>query len=102
MPIQKKMYVLVRNDLNSIYKIVQGSHALAQYALNYPVFFTEWGNGTIVYLGVRNLIEMKAWKEQLKAADKINSCFQEPDLDGQLTGIACYDTGEIFHSLKTA
>lgn len=96
------MYVLVRNDLNSIYKIVQGSHALAQYALSYPVLFQEWGNGTIVYLSVRNLIEMKAWKEKLKAADKIRSCFQEPDLDGQLTGIACFDTGEIFKNLKVA
>jgi hypothetical protein len=96
------MYVLVRNDLEGTYRIVQGSHALAQYALSCPVQFAEWGNSTIVYLAVRNLIEMKAWKEKLLLSNKMFSTFYEPDLDGQLTGIACYDTGVIFKDLKTA
>jgi len=30
-----KMYVAVRKDLGSIYKMVQGSHGLAQYALEH-------------------------------------------------------------------
>ena len=31
----KQMYVLVRKDLGTIYKMVQGAHALAQYALEH-------------------------------------------------------------------
>lgn len=31
----KKMFILVRRDLLSPYKFVQGAHALAQYALEH-------------------------------------------------------------------
>lgn len=31
----KKMFILVRADLGFPYKMVQGSHALAQYALEH-------------------------------------------------------------------
>lgn len=97
-----KMYVLVRLDLEKTYRIVQGSHALAQYALDYTPSFKEWGNSTIVYLGVRNLIELRNWKNNLTLEVKCYSSFNEPDLDEQITAIACYDTGEIFRALKTA
>jgi hypothetical protein len=35
-PSQSKMFVLVRKDLGTTYKMVQGSHALAQYMLDWP------------------------------------------------------------------
>jgi len=102
MPIHPKMYVLVRNDLDHIYKIVQGSHALAQYALVNREIFEQWNNNTIIYLGVRNLKALKDIVYLLNKSKKTFSTFLEPDLDGQLTGIACYDTGEIFKDLKAA
>lgn len=97
-----KMYVLVRNDLAEKYRFVQGSHALAQYGLDHNIHFTEWNNSTIVYLAVRNLIEMKAWNEKLYQLEKRYSRFREPDLDDQLTSIACYDSGLIFKELSLA
>lgn len=97
-----KMYVLVRLDLSETYRIVQGSHALAQYALDNPDNFKAWNNSTIVFLGVRNLIDMRGWLNKLIVNDKVFTSFQEPDLDNQVTAIACFDTGEIFRSLKTA
>lgn len=97
-----KMYVLVRLDLAETYRIVQGSHALAQFALDKHVHFLMWGNSTIVYLGVRGLKDIKEWLDMLSKTDKTYAPFFEPDLDGQLTAIACYDTGEIFKNLKTA
>jgi hypothetical protein len=100
MPIQKKMYVLVRLDLSTQYGLVQASHALAQYALELPDLFKIWNNSTLVCLGVRNLIDMKTWDEKLSLMDKSYKCFFEPDLEGQLTSIACFDTGEIFKNLK--
>ena len=102
MPIQPKMYVLVRLDLSEAYRFVQGSHALAQYALEYPMLFSVWGNSTICFLGVRNLIKLRGIIEKLLVSGKKYSCFNEPDLDGQRTSIACFDTGEIFKELKTA
>lgn len=96
------MYVLVRLDLAETYRIVQGSHALAQLALDAPTAFQMWGNGTIVYLGVRCLKDLKLWKEKLAAENLCAVSFREPDLDDQLTAIACYCCGEIFKGLKTA
>lgn len=97
-----KMYVLVRSDLAEIYRIVQGSHALAQFALDKQEHFALWKNGTIVYLSTRGLKDLKIWLYRLQSADKVHASFYEPDLDGQLTAIACYDTGEIFKDLKLA
>jgi hypothetical protein len=102
MPIQKKMYVLVRLDLSESYRFVQGAHALAQYTLGHIALSKEWGNSTIVFLGVRNLRELQRWEMLLGESHKTFCTFYESDLDYQLTGIACYDTGEIFKGLKTA
>lgn len=101
MPEQPKMYVLVRMDLSETYRMVQGAHALAQYALDQPVLFRIWGNGTIVFLGVRNLIELRKWETTLEMKGRRLSSFWEPDLDDQLTAIACYELGEMFIGLKT-
>jgi len=96
------MYVLVRNDLAQTYRIVQGSHALAQYALTMPDIFKQWNNNTIIYLGVKNLIDLKEWKVKLEKLQKKHCSFYEPDLENQLTAIACYDTGIIFKELTIA
>ena len=94
------MYVLVRNDLAPIYRCVQGAHALAQYALEYPENLGKWKNEYLIFLGVRNHKDIILWYEKLKAAHKSISCFQEPDLDGHITAVACFDTGEIFKGLR--
>lgn len=101
-PQQPKMYVLVRQDLSETYRLVQGAHALAQYAIEHGELFRVWGNGTIVFLGVRNLIEMREWERTLAMNRKRFSSFHEPDLDGHITAIACFDTGTVFAGLKTA
>jgi hypothetical protein len=96
------MYVLVRNDLAETYRIVQGAHALAQFAIEYSTLFNEWHNSTIVFLGTRNLLELKQYMTRLESSNKIFSRFYEPDLENQLTAIACYDSGEVFSTLKVA
>jgi hypothetical protein len=100
MPEQPKMYVLVRQDLSETYRMVQGAHALAQYALEHGDLFRVWGNGTIAFLGVRNLIELREWEGIAIMNKKRFSVFYEPDLDEQPTAMACFDTGAIFSSLK--
>lgn len=47
-----KLYVLIRNDLSNAQKAVQGGHALAQWLIENP--YTNWTNGTLIYLTVKN------------------------------------------------
>ena len=93
----QKMYVLVRSDLDPTYQCVQGAHALAQYALEYPQEFKDWNNSVLVFLGVRYVSELRKWA--LKLGDRKYSMFLEPDQDMQPTAIACYDSGFIFRDL---
>ena len=80
-----KMYVLVLNCL--------------EYAIEHCISFYVWNNETIVYLGVRNPVELTRWKDRLLAKKKLISCFREPDLFNMLTDVACYDDGKIFNQL---
>ena len=92
------MYVLVRRDLAETYRCVQGAHALAQFAVEHPKEFRIWNNNYVIFLGVRNLIELREWHEKIEGC----SLFREPDLDMQPTALAYYGHGEIFRDLKTA
>jgi hypothetical protein len=99
----KKMYVLVRKDLDAVYRMVQGSHALAQFLLRFPDLGKEWNNTTIVFLGERNEDSLSLTAFKLKKKGKVFAEFYEPDLKYQLTSIACFDDGEIFknHNIIT-
>ena len=98
----KKMFILVRKDLGSPYKMVQGAHALAQYALEHTQDFNEWNNHTVVFVDVKDEKSLYKWKEKLHYSDKRTSIFHEPDINDELTAIACYDDGEIFKNLQVS
>lgn len=116
-PKELRMYVLVRQDLAETYRMVQGAHAVAQYALNglnatiqdnnsiyCNVFFKEWKNQYLIFLGVPNYISLKEWKNKLDERGKTFSAFYEPDLDNQLTAIACIESSvsDFFKELPLA
>jgi hypothetical protein len=96
----KRMYVIVRRDLSETYRLVQGSHALAAFALQHPNDFKEWKNHYLIVLSVRNLIELR--KYIFKKWYLNHSIFYEPDLENQPTALACYCDGKIFSKLKLA
>jgi hypothetical protein len=95
-----KMYVLVRDDLETTYRGVQGIHAVAQYYEQGNT--TDWHNSTVVQLAVRNEQALKNWQWLLSSKHKKAVAFREPDLNDQITAIACIDTGEIFKKLPLA
>lgn len=97
-----KMYVLVRMDLSNSYRSAQAIHAVSLYALAHTEQFHCWNNGTVIILGVHNLIELRYWCSKLRENKKLYSVFLEPDLDIQETALACYDTGKIFKKLRLA
>jgi len=93
---QKKMYVVVRQDLDDTYRMVQGAHALSQFILEHPGPFFEWHNGTIVFLGVKHEGQLYKLANELSSQNKDFASFYEEDLGGECTGIACYDEGDAF------
>jgi hypothetical protein len=99
MPTKKslKMYVLVRSDLDTTYRGVQGIHAVAAFYERGNS--TNWHNSTVVQLAVRNEQDLKQWMWKLDTQKKNYTSFSEPDLGDQITSIACVDTGEIFKNL---
>lgn len=86
------MYILVRNDLDPTYRMVQGMHAVANYmkvshyseSLRVPV--PNW-NGTMVCLGVKNEGELMRWIAKLESRGMRTTYFREPDLGNEYTAI---------------
>lgn len=84
---ENKMYVIVRNDLAVAYRCVQGAHALAQYAIEYPSRFKKWNNHTLIFLAVPNLIMLRELYRLMLDNSIVMSQFFEPDLDQQITAL---------------
>ena len=102
MPTEPRMYVLVRKDLAETYRLVQGSHAVVAYSIKGDLeAYKAWNNGTIVFLGVRGMQAFTLWALKLQNKGKTFAIWNEPDMDGQATALACIDTGEIFKDLRT-
>lgn len=89
------MYVVVRQDLDKTYRMVQGSHALAQYSLDFPELFNKWNNRTIVFLGVKHEGQLLKLANELLNKEKF-SMFYEEDLNGELTSLACLSDEKTF------
>lgn len=98
----RRMYVLTRNDLGPIYGSVQGAHALAQYAIDHKEAFVEWNNHYLIFLKVKDETRLDFWKNKLNIDGKKYSIFKEPDLNNQTTAIACLDFPEYFSKLPLA
>lgn len=88
-----KMYILVRNDLSNSQKAVQAGHALAEYLQRRPD--TQWKNGTLVYLKVRNEEELLDWHSKLDCIG-----FREPDKNNELTALALVSGGQELKHLR--
>jgi hypothetical protein len=54
----------------------------------------------LVYVGVENEKELNKWIEKLEWRNMEWTGFREPDLDNQLTALACLHDGNVFSSLK--
>ena len=89
-----KMYILIRDDLPKNKQAVQGGHALAQFALDWPESFNKWNNHTIVYMKV-GYDELRDLEFSL-VEDYGLACseFYEPDLGDQLTALAVLNSNE--------
>ena len=93
-----KLYIIVRKDLTIAQRAVQAGHAVAEFCLHSP--FSRWTNGTLIYLGVKGLPQLKRLKYKLKDEGIRYIEFKEPDLDNQITAVATDQHSKIFEKLN--
>jgi hypothetical protein len=77
---------------------VQAGHTVAEYLLKEP--YTEWSNGTLIYLGVRDEHQLKDWMFKLNTLDIKFTTFREPDIGNQVTAIASLGNSKVFKNLR--
>jgi peptidyl-tRNA hydrolase len=82
-----KLYVLVRTDLSKSQQAVQAGHAVAEWLLHSPDR-SEWNNGTLVYLPVKNEKDLKYTVTKLEKNGENVTVFREPDIGDKMTAIA--------------
>jgi len=93
-----KLYVIVRKDLSVSQRAVQAGHVVAQFCLDRP--FSRWKNGTLIYLGIKNLRQLEKLMKQLSYNNIKYIEFREPDIGNQVTAIATDQHYEIFDEMK--
>lgn len=90
---ESKLYILVRQDLSIGQQAVQGAHAVQQWDID--------NNPMLVYTKVFCVVpDIKTWYRRLSLKVKKFSCFREPDLNDELTSIACCTNDNTFSNLK--
>ena len=97
---RKRLYVLIRQDLESSYQAVQAGHAVAEWMLHCPTQAKEWNNGTLIYVRVKNKESLLQWSDKLAIKGYEHTMFHEPDIGNQATALACYCDGEVFKRLR--
>lgn len=93
-----KLYVIVRKDLSVSQRAVQAGHVVAQFCLYGP--FSRWTNGTLIYLGIKNLEHLEELMNQLNNNNINYTEFREPDIGNQITAIATDQHCESFERMR--
>ena len=92
---QKRLYVLINNELDPIYGCVQAGHAVAQWLIDNKETQT-WNNQYLIYLSA----DLNKCKTKLEILNINHVTFREPDLNDIPTAIAVEHSGTIFQKLK--
>src|SRR5574343_1751800 len=98
----KKMYIFVRLDLDNVYRMVQRTHALAQFALDFPEEFRQWNNSTIVFVKIKSEYKMMDVIFHVDRNKLPFATFNEPDIGLELTSVACYCDEDYMKSYQLA
>jgi hypothetical protein len=90
---------VVRKDLTTSQQAVQAGHAVAEYMLH-GLSFRRWNNETLIYLGVKGLIQLENLKMKLQENNIPFVEFREPDLNNETTAIASDEECKIFERMN--
>lgn len=91
---QKRLYVLINQDLDPIYGCVQGGHVVAEWLLKHPN--QDWNNNYLIYVKA----DIPKWKDKLDVLEVDYTEFNEPDLNNQTTALAVLNNDKLFKKLR--
>lgn len=100
---QPKLYILVRNDIPVPDQMAQACHAAEVHGITYANKPWPWGKRhgltTTVVVSVPSAQQLEVWYRKINQAclDHIEFC--EPDMNNQVTAIACRTDSNIFSGL---
>ena len=88
LPIDPKLYIIVRNDLAPGLQAAQACHALRLFVEEHPAEEKKWytESNNIVLLQVPNEAELLSLKKRANGYPA--SLFREPDVDDEATALA--------------
>lgn len=91
-----KLVIITRNDLTNGFKAQQSTHAIADFAYEFPKLFNNWKitTNSIICLSVNNEEELNKLYHKLSGLTSVTK-FNEPDLNDELTSICVYGTPEV-------
>lgn len=93
-----KLYIIVRKDLTKSQQAVQAGHALAEFLLHGQS--TRWNNGTLVYLGVKDLFHLEKIKRRFTDENIYFVEFNEPDMNNETTAISTTERNKYIERLN--
>ena len=79
--------MITRSDISIAYAGVQAGHAVAQYIIDNGI--EDWSNEYLIYLKVKDEPELRRLLTKLNFKIDVITEFREPDLENELTAIAC-------------
>ena len=91
---EKRLYVLIDKELDSIYGCVQGGHVVAEWLLKHPQ--QDWNNNYLIYVSA----DVLTWKEKLDILEIDYTEFREPDLNNKVTALAILNNDRLFKKLR--
>ena len=91
---EKRLYVLIDKELDSIYGCVQGGHVVAEWLLKHPQ--QDWNNSYLIYVSA----DVLTWKEKLDILEIDYTEFREPDLNNKVTALAILNNDRLFKKLR--
>jgi len=86
----RKLYIVVRQDLPPGRSYAQVAHAIAEYAVLFQACFHGWheASNTIVVLQVPTMVELARLCERAEFEGCRKAEFHETDLNNELTAVA--------------
>ena len=93
------LYILVREDLDPSYRMVQGMHAVA--GLTSRIGLNE--ETPFVCLLTKDMNALLKWESNISRSEIPAYIWAEPDLNDEVTAIACHtESKKIFKNLHLA
>lgn len=94
----KKLFVVIRKDLNPVHQMVQSGHVIAEFIRKTGKVADE--DMVLVILSAKDLDDLKRIIFKLNVERISWIGFKEPDLDNQLTAIASDEENIVFQNLN--